>query len=71
METHPTENINLSVSVQQTSCLSLNPTAAACMSSAVSSGNLVSAQDTNSEQVLELLKHFRYEIAPWVSFTGR
>ncbi|KAJ9316141.1 transcriptional regulator family: Fungal Specific TF [Paecilomyces variotii] len=66
METHPTENINLSVSVQQTSCLSLNPTAAACMSSAVSSGNLVSAQDTNSEQVLELLKHFRYEIAPWL-----
>ncbi|KAJ9301142.1 transcriptional regulator family: Fungal Specific TF [Paecilomyces variotii] len=66
METHPTENMNLSASVRQTSRLSLNPTAAACMSSAVSSSNLVSAQDTNSEQVLELLKHFRYEISPWL-----
>ncbi|KAJ9251240.1 transcriptional regulator family: Fungal Specific TF [Paecilomyces variotii] len=66
METHPTEDTNVSASVHQASRLSLNPTAAACMSPAVSSGNLVSVQDANSEQVLELLKHFRYEIAPWL-----
>ncbi|KAL1878494.1 hypothetical protein Plec18167_004568 [Paecilomyces lecythidis] len=67
IENIPTDT-NTSTSIYH-SLEDTHPSGTVDISSAVSSGHLDHLDSIDSDQILEFLKHFRYEVAPWVSLT--